>query len=232
MTLWQFINKQQMRDFNNRGNRFGGNRGGGGFGERRERPTMHKAVCCECGNSCEVPFRPTGDKPVYCRECFEKTGNAPRRSGGRDFGGRDSGRDFRGRDSGRSTFDRKEMYSATCDECGNECEVPFRPTEGKPVYCDQCFGKESRGGDRGGHNGGKKAPDQYKQQFEMLNTKLDKLIKLLSPKEDVKTLKKADKKEDTEKEVKEVKAKEVKVVVEADKKPAKKKAAAKKKKKS
>jgi len=33
---------------------------------------MYKSVCAECGNDCEVPFRPTGDRPVYCRECFAK----------------------------------------------------------------------------------------------------------------------------------------------------------------
>ncbi len=44
-----------------------GRRGGG----RSERPTMHKAVCDECGRDCEVPFRPSGDKPIYCSKCFE-----------------------------------------------------------------------------------------------------------------------------------------------------------------
>ena len=39
---------------------FGGNRGGD-----RERPQMHSAVCDDCGNNCEVPFRPTGDKPIF-----------------------------------------------------------------------------------------------------------------------------------------------------------------------
>jgi len=33
---------------------------------------MHKSVCADCGKECEVPFRPTGDRPVYCRECFVK----------------------------------------------------------------------------------------------------------------------------------------------------------------
>ena len=37
----------------------------------RER-IMHKAVCAECNKECEVPFRPTGDRPVYCKECFSK----------------------------------------------------------------------------------------------------------------------------------------------------------------
>lgn len=33
---------------------------------------MHKAVCSECGNECEVPFEPTPGKAVYCKECFAK----------------------------------------------------------------------------------------------------------------------------------------------------------------
>lgn len=31
---------------------------------------MFTAVCASCGNSCTVPFQPTGEKPVYCRDCF------------------------------------------------------------------------------------------------------------------------------------------------------------------
>ena len=36
---------------------------------RRE---MHKATCAECKKECEVPFKPSGDKPVYCKECDAK----------------------------------------------------------------------------------------------------------------------------------------------------------------
>jgi CxxC-x17-CxxC domain-containing protein len=62
---------------NNRGG-FGGNRSGGRpsfqkkeWGGRDNRETvMHKATCGECNKACEVPFRPTGDKPVLCNECF------------------------------------------------------------------------------------------------------------------------------------------------------------------
>jgi CxxC-x17-CxxC domain-containing protein len=52
----------------------GGNRSGGGsrggFRGDREAPMMHSAVCDRCGKDCEVPFKPTGEKPVYCRDCF------------------------------------------------------------------------------------------------------------------------------------------------------------------
>lgn len=40
-----------------------------GFGGPRE---MHKATCADCGKECEVPFKPTEGRPVYCRDCFQK----------------------------------------------------------------------------------------------------------------------------------------------------------------
>lgn len=61
---------------------FGGGRGGGrGFGGR---PEMHKVTCDKCGEQCEVPFRPSGDKPVFCSSCFEKNGNSGPGARGRD----------------------------------------------------------------------------------------------------------------------------------------------------
>lgn len=75
-----------MKDFK-RPNRFGGGNKFGGGGRREggyERPQMHAAVCDQCGKDCEVPFRPTGQRPVYCKECFGGAkppgGNAPTRS--------------------------------------------------------------------------------------------------------------------------------------------------------
>ncbi len=48
---------------------FRGGRGGGSFSGPRE---MHKATCADCGQETEVPFQPSGDRPVYCRECYQK----------------------------------------------------------------------------------------------------------------------------------------------------------------
>ncbi len=48
------------------GGGFGGGAGGGG---RRE---MFPAVCGECGKQTQVPFKPRGDRPVYCSDCFAK----------------------------------------------------------------------------------------------------------------------------------------------------------------
>ena len=50
-----------------------GFQGGGGFGGGRPGPReMHKATCADCKKECEVPFEPSGDRPVYCRDCFSK----------------------------------------------------------------------------------------------------------------------------------------------------------------
>lgn len=38
----------------------------------REPTETHKAVCTDCGNECEVPFKPDPNRPVYCRECWAK----------------------------------------------------------------------------------------------------------------------------------------------------------------
>ncbi|NLM29042.1 MAG: DNA-directed RNA polymerase [Methanomicrobiales archaeon] len=52
----------------NRGNRnFGGPRRN--FGGPRE---MTKTICSDCGKECEVPFKPTEGRPVYCQDCFQK----------------------------------------------------------------------------------------------------------------------------------------------------------------
>jgi CxxC-x17-CxxC domain-containing protein len=35
----------------------------------------------------------------------------------------------------------REMHHTVCVECGKECEVPFQPREGRPVYCSDCYAK-------------------------------------------------------------------------------------------
>lgn len=112
------------------------------------------------------------------------------RQGERDFGRRSFGND-RDRD--------RQMFKVTCSNCGKECEVPFRPTGGRPVYCSDCFrtmgGPDSRNND----DRGPRRPSfdnrdrdrrpiqqsqpqqpQYREQFESLNAKLDKILKILT----------------------------------------------------
>ncbi len=41
------------------------------FGDKDSRPVvLHPATCASCKKPCEVPFRPNGDKAVYCRDCY------------------------------------------------------------------------------------------------------------------------------------------------------------------
>ena len=47
-----------------------GGGGGGGYGAPRE---MFPVVCAQCGKDAEVPFRPRGDRPVYCNDCYSST---------------------------------------------------------------------------------------------------------------------------------------------------------------
>jgi len=55
-------------------------------------------------------------------------------------------------------FDRdREMFDAKCADCGNECQIPFKPREDRPVYCNECFQNHKpapRGGGYGGRSGG------------------------------------------------------------------------------
>ena len=80
------------------------------FGDRDSRRSLlHDAVCDECGKDCKVPFKPRGDKPIYCSDCFEKKGGGDnnRSRGRRDFsrrsfGDRDSRRPSQGNINNRS----------------------------------------------------------------------------------------------------------------------------------
>lgn len=161
----------------------GGGHGGGGrsFGGGRDRgrdnrgpKQMHEATCAECGRTCEVPFRPTGEKPVFCRDCFNaKEGDS---RGSR----RDDRRDNR-RDDRRDYSDRREMHQVVCTDCGTTCEVPFKPSSDKPIYCDSCFSKHKEEGfkkDR--KNDIPKPPSKLEEKVEIMNIKLDRILKALN----------------------------------------------------
>ena len=55
---------------NEKGETMAYQRGGGDFGGRPRE--MYKATCADCNQEGEVPFKPSGDRPVYCKECFSK----------------------------------------------------------------------------------------------------------------------------------------------------------------
>lgn len=104
-----------------------------------------------------------------------------RRGGSRFGGGRPSfgKRRFDGGDRGD-----RQMYQATCSDCGQECEVPFRPTGSKPVLCNACFKKDGGGSfenKKFGRPGFDRPARQNDDQLAAINTKLDKILKILEP---------------------------------------------------
>ena len=108
-------------------------------------------------------------------EEFSKNRKVSSRGSGRNSGrgsGRNSGRGS-GRNSGRG-FDRNRgsrqnvgMTKVTCSTCKAKCEVPFKPTSSKPVYCSDCFVKKGSQG------------KVSKEDLDTINEKLDKIMKLL-----------------------------------------------------
>jgi CxxC-x17-CxxC domain-containing protein len=121
--------------------------------------------------------------------------NRDSRGGGFSGGFNNRGGGFGGRDGGRPSFGGKPrfgggdrgpvvMNDATCDECKRPCQVPFRPTGDRPIYCKNCFDKRGGGREMGRTAGaaGNISPDGFsvndiKTQLAMINIKLDKLLK-------------------------------------------------------
>jgi CxxC-x17-CxxC domain-containing protein len=100
---------------------------------------------------------------------------------GRGFGGNrssgDSGR-FGGRGGFRDRDSRRPgMHEVTCDKCGKQCEVPFRPTGDKPVFCSDCFRKE--GGSSSSSKDNSSSSGISSEQYKEINKKLDKILKIL-----------------------------------------------------
>lgn len=114
---------------------------------------------------------------------FGRRGRSKRRDSGR-FRSRDSGGDSGGfgrRDFGRSnrSSERPTMHEVTCDKCGERCEVPFKPTAGKPVYCNDCFRKDGNSGSRDRPSGSRDKPNQFAKELEQINRKLDKILEAI-----------------------------------------------------
>jgi len=107
-------------------------------------------------------------------------GGRGRSSGG--YGGGSRGRGgFGDRDSGRSERRPLEMYDVTCAKCGKQCKVPFKPRGDKPVYCSDCF-RQNEGSGGGFGSRSRDRPSQSgisPEQFNQINAKLDKIIKVL-----------------------------------------------------
>ena len=97
-------------------------------------------TCRDCGQ----PFTFTqGEQEFYAQKGFtNEPGRCPEcrsarkaRMGGGGGMAYDSDRGYGG------GYERapRQMYSATCSQCGGTAQVPFQPRSDKPVYCSSCF---------------------------------------------------------------------------------------------
>lgn len=117
---------------------------------------------------------------------------------------------FRNKSGGKPSFQKKswgndrggsaQMHKAVCSDCGKTCEVPFRPSGDKPVFCNDCFSGKREGDNRGPRRDFDRAPkkefndrpaprpeaprvapvdDMLKKQIIDMNTKLDRLISIM-----------------------------------------------------
>ena len=85
-------------------------------------------------------------EPRRCASCRASRKAARNAEGGGSYGSYGAGGGYSaggagsyGGGGGYASRGPREMFSATCSNCGKEAQVPFRPTSGKPVYCSDCF---------------------------------------------------------------------------------------------
>jgi CxxC-x17-CxxC domain-containing protein len=158
----------------------GGFGGGKKFGGRdrsydRDAPRqMFKAVCAECGNECEVPFKPSGDRPVLCSLCFKQ-------SRGENGGDRRDDRREERNDFDRPRNENRKMYDTVCAKCGKPCQVPFQPKPGRDIFCSDCFSRDDKREAKPFASNQAPKSASYDNQFAALNAKLDKIINYLNP---------------------------------------------------
>ena len=50
----------------------------------------------------------------------------------------------RGGGYGGGGYRQRQMHPAVCASCGKDCEVPFEPRNGRPVYCSDCYATVKR----------------------------------------------------------------------------------------
>lgn len=94
--------------------------------------TDETLTCVDCGRA--FPFTASEqeffaskgftNKPGRCSDC-----RAARKAAGGSRGGPNRG----------GYGGQREMFKATCSQCGGVAEVPFQPRGDKPVYCRDCF---------------------------------------------------------------------------------------------
>ena len=117
-------------------------------------------TCVDCGaeftfTASEQEFhssRGFTNEPKRCPDCRRARKSARGDSGGGSYGGGGSysgGSSYGGGGGGYSSEPR-QMYPATCANCGKETQVPFQPRGTRPVYCRDCYRTMAPGGGGGG----------------------------------------------------------------------------------
>jgi CxxC-x17-CxxC domain-containing protein len=105
-------------------------------------------TCADCGQ--EFVFTASEQQfyqergfsdPRRCRSC--RAARKASMGSGDSMGGGGGGGGYSAGGGGGGFRERRprEMFEATCSNCGKTAMVPFRPTSGKPVYCDDCFSR-------------------------------------------------------------------------------------------
>lgn len=123
---------------------------------------------------------------IYPARCYNQRMRNFDRGGHRDNRNRSFNREGQNRNYNDDRRHERQMFSAICANCGKSCQVPFKPSPDKPVYCDDCFAK-IRGVSKQREN---KVQDQrptvvssdFSGQLNSLNSKLDKVLSLLTAK--------------------------------------------------
>tara|TARA_Y100000310_G_scaffold124700_1_gene123416 strand:- start:40105 stop:40470 length:366 start_codon:yes stop_codon:yes gene_type:complete len=109
-------------------------------------------------------FRSEPSAPKFKKEKPRKKGSSKRSKFKKERSNRDRPRSsdrFRGKTN-------SPMHRVKCDKCKKMCDVPFLPTENKPVYCSNCFRKEGSSGGR---------TSNIESELKDINKKLDRLLK-------------------------------------------------------
>ncbi len=95
--------------------------------ENREESTRQTVQgnwkCGGCGTEItELPFEPSPDRPIYCRDCWANKRDQSKQGGG---------------------FNREPAKGNwKCSDCGTGItEMPFEPSPGRPIYCRDCWRK-------------------------------------------------------------------------------------------
>jgi CxxC-x17-CxxC domain-containing protein len=94
--------------------------------------TDRMLTCADCGN--EFTFT-ADDQEFHAQKGYQDPKRCP------DC--RRARRGSEGSYGGGGGYDRapRQMFTATCDSCGNEAQIPFEPRQDRPVYCSDCFSK-------------------------------------------------------------------------------------------